>query len=143
MDEQSGKWSWVARMHDIKDVSHASHSIAVLAVYDPDDECNVVISENQSLVEKPKQMVDVIVSSGSVLTGCGAAVSTDHDAAMSGCSISKYPHTAGALARAFSNEVLSSTHHHLKVYAIGLIPKKWGAIEPEICVLGTAECQSS
>lgn len=132
-DPATGRWAWHAQMKDIQNASPERHEIAVIALFDPDNQWDVRLFEKQSLVADLHNSLVAGENTGYVITGGGAQIDTFSSAALTACGFIRDP--AAGEGRVLSGFAASSrwcqvpAAHRLKVLAIGVLPSNGSHLE--------------
>ncbi|QDH71300.1 hypothetical protein [Marilutibacter alkalisoli] len=124
-------WAWHAEMRDIRYASNDEHEIAVIAVYDPDDEWDVRLFASQSQGLETRHSELVVAESGYLITGGGGRIDRFGWAALTQCGFE--PGDAAAPKPGFrvaSRSCLKDSHHQLTAIAVGLRPRNGTRLVP-------------
>lgn len=120
------RWSWHARMKDIKFASKVAHAITVVALHDPDDLWDVQIFTKQASDRRSRHVIALPPPGDYLLTGCGGEVDVFDNVALQACG---FAHPDGRPPAAHerqcqvvirSADLTAPSPHTLKAYAIGL-----------------------
>lgn len=139
-DPMLRRWAWHAEMRDIRHASNDAHEIAVIAVYDPDDEWDVRLFASQSQSPEARHSELAIAESGYLVTGGGGRIDRFGWAALTQCGLEPgVDGVSGPGFRAASRSCLKDSRHQLTAIAVGLKPRNGTRLVPVYPSSGTGE----
>lgn len=120
------RWSWCARMKDIKFVSPICHAITIVALHDPDDVWDVRIFAKEATGHRSLHEIALQPPDDYLLTGCGGEVDVFAGVALKACGFAQLD---GKPPAAFERQcqvvvrtadLITPFPHTVKAYAIGI-----------------------
>ncbi|MCF7221588.1 hypothetical protein [Marilutibacter chinensis] len=123
------RWAWHAEMRDIRHASNDEHEIAVIAVYDPDDEWDVRLFASQSQGLEAHHSELAVAESGYLITGGGGRIDRFGWAALTQCGFEPAAAPKPGF-RVVSRSCLKNSHHQLTAIAVGLRPRNGTRLVP-------------
>lgn len=131
------RWSWCARMKDIKHASRVRHALTIVALHDPDDVWDVQIFVKESTGHRCMHEIALQPPADFLLTGCGGEVDVFSCAALKACGFAQLD---GKLPGAFERQcqvvvrtadLISVCEHTAKAYAIGVRARAGMALDAD------------
>ncbi len=124
-NEEGSPVVWTAESWDCKDANPGRITIAVIAMYDPENEWDVKLFDSKTDMQRHAQEVHVNILPKYHLTGGGAAVDSkrlEDDKYVSAFLVSSYPKDDGSAWIARTHDHVTVDLHNLEAYAIGIRP---------------------
>lgn len=131
------RWSWCARMKDIKHVSKIHHALTIVALHDPDDVWDVQIFVKEATAQRSLHEIALQPPGDYLLTGCGGEVTSFEVAALKACGFAQLDGKPPAATEPRCQVVVRSADlitpypHAVKAYAIGVRARAGTALEAD------------
>lgn len=131
------RWSWCARMKDIKHVSKVRHALTIVALHDPDDVWDVQVFVKEATAHQTLHEIALQPPGDFLLTGCGGEVDVFSMAALKACGFAQLDGKPPAASERRCQVVVRTTDlvlacpHTAKAYAIGVRARAGTALDAD------------